>query len=111
MLFDYLTLDVLSKMVSDDEFPLTRNNYRNDSTIDENSDVILNEMEETRRRSNFQMNFDLKSDRFSDISDFEEDNNLLIQASQEIEKMESSERFSMPGCTRIRFELETYQHH
>jgi hypothetical protein len=98
MLFDYL--DVLSKMISDDEFPLTQNKYRDDSTTDENSDVILNDIldleEETRKRTNFQMNFDLKSDRFSDISDVEGDNNLLIQASQEIEEMESSGRLSMP---------------
>lgn len=77
-------------MVSDDEFPSTQNKYRDDSPTDENSDVILNDIldleEETRNKANFQMNFDFKSDRFSDISDFEEDNNLLIQASQEIEK-------------------------
>lgn len=87
-------------MVSDDEFPLTQNKYRDDSPTDENSDVILNDIldlkEETRNKANFQMNFDFKSDRFSDISDFEEDNNLLIQASQEIEKTVSSERFSIP---------------
>lgn len=87
-------------MVSDDEFPSTQNKYRDDSPTDENSDVILNDIldleEETRNKANFQMNFDFKSDRFSDISDFEEDNNLLIQASQEIEKTVSSERFSIP---------------
>uniref|UniRef100_A0A8W8NY55 CCHC-type domain-containing protein n=1 Tax=Magallana gigas TaxID=29159 RepID=A0A8W8NY55_MAGGI len=49
--------------------------------------------EETRNKANFQMNSNFKSDCFSDISDFEDDSNLLIQASQEIE---SSERFSIP---------------
>lgn len=87
-------------MVSDDEFPLTQNKYRDDSRTDENSDVFLNVIldleEETRNKANFQMNFDFKSDRFSDISDFEEDNNLLIQASQEIEKTENSKRLPIP---------------
>lgn len=106
-------------MVSDDEFPSTQNKYRDDSPTDENSDVILNDIldleEETRNKANFQMNFDFKSDRFSDIFDFEEDNNLLIQASQEIEKNRKFRTLfytsTGKGCTRIRCELETYQHH
>lgn len=91
-------------MVSDDEFPSTQNKYRDDSPTDENSDVILNDIldlkEESRNKANFQMNFDFKSDRFSDISDFEEDKfRTLFYTS------------TGKGCTRIRYELETYQHH